>query len=89
MRSDSAAFPQPLARNGNGEIVAADDYGRGGMDLRTYIATAALQALLSNLTSEQTYNLANQRIGPVYAQAAVAAAEHLIHELSKPQKGQS
>ena len=70
------AFPIPLALNGNGVNVAQEILSYEGMSLRAYIATAALQGMLSDQMRGGTVE--------TYAMNAVQFADALIAALNKP-----
>lgn len=91
MRGDYEAFPQPIHPNANGEMQRACDYNGGGMDLRTYVATAALQGLLANpggpvqANGMSGFGFTNCTTRQV-AELAVILADELVDVLNKPQE---
>lgn len=93
------AFPPSVAQLSDGRVLTGDAISHGGMDIRTYIATAALQGLLacsSDLHEVHDVVEYGEDDDPslpskVYAMRALVAVQHadaLIAELNKPKEVQ-
>lgn len=81
MDAKSNAFPQPIMLSNNGDVVTGGMYfdDASGIDVRTYIATKAMAAMINAEWGNGT-----NRITPAaVATEAVQYANALISELNK------
>lgn len=74
MEPKDAAFPRPHSENPNTYVC----YDQEGIDVRTYIATAALQGMVAGRKE-----LMDKEDAPCHARCAVWLADALIAELNK------